>query len=146
MKKMIMVLMMVFTMMAGLFAEEKTWNINYRIRMVTPDEFYATVTVNPCWQEYDEWIDEDDDSIVDYMDPYWDNDVVNTAIAQEEESIKEEHTDGRTYAYIEISYGDSFDDKLNTLRIFIRDLKTYEMWEFSFLEAALSEKKRSEKE
>lgn len=144
MKKFFITISLILTTITGLFAEGK-WNINYRIRTVTPDEFYATVTVNPCWQEYDWWIDEDHDNIVDYVDPYWDNDAVD-AISQEEKSIKGEHTDGRVYAYVEISRGDSFDDTLNTLRVFIRDLRTYEMWEFSFLEAALSEKKRSEKE
>lgn len=141
MKKMIFVLMMAFTMVTGLFAEERKWSIKYHIRTVTPDEFYSTVTVNPCWQEYDWWIDEDNDNLVDYMDPYWDNDVVKTAIVQEEESAKKEHTSDKIYAFVEISYGDSFDDLLNTLRVFILDLKTYEMWEFCFSEAALSEKK-----
>ena len=122
--------MVAFTMVTGLFAEERKWNIEYHIRRVTFDEFYSTVIVNPHWQEYDWWIDEDHDTLVDYMDPYWDNDVVKTAIIPEEESVKKEHTNDNVYAYVDISYGDSFSDQLNTRRVFILDLKTYVMWEF----------------
>ena len=145
MKKMMMVLMIAFTMVTGLFAEERKWNIEYHIRTVTTGEFYTSIRLNPYWQEYDRWIDADDDTLVDYMDPYWDNDVVKTAmqrISQEEESVKEEHKYDEKYAYVEISYGDSFGDQLNTRRLFILDLKTYEMWEFCFSEAVLSFQKR----
>ena len=138
MKKMMMVLMIAFTMVTGLFAEEKKWNVEYHIRTVTTDEFYATVKLNPHWQEYDWWIceDPDHDDVVDsmYMDPYWDNDVVKTAMErmlQEEKSVEKEHTNDTIYVYVEISYGDSFSDQLNTIRAFIQDLNTYEVWEFT---------------
>ena len=142
MKKMMMVLMIAFTMVTGLFAEERKWNIEYHIRVVTPDEFYATVKFNPYWQEYDWWTveDYDDDSIVDsmYMDPYWDNDEVKAAmkrIGQEAESIKKDYTIER-YVFVVISYEDSGVGTLDTFREFILDLDTYEMWEFCFSEAA----------
>ena len=134
MKKIAMVLVMVFGLSA-VFAEERKWNVEYHIRMVTPDEFYSTVTMNPHWQEYDWWVDEDHDTLVDYMDPYWDNDVVKTTMErmlQREESIKKEYDNDKIYAFIEISYGDSSVDSINTTRAFIRDLDTYETWEFVF--------------
>ena len=146
MKKILMVLAIAFTMVAGLFAEEKKWNVEHHIRTVTPDEFYATVRLNPFWQEYEWWIceDPDHDDVVDsmYMDPYWDNDEAKTVmkrIAQEEESIeKEKDYTKEVYAFVEISYGDSSVCSLDTFRMFIRNLKTYEMWEFCFSEAALA--------
>ena len=146
MKKMMMVLMMAFTMVTGLFAEERKWNVEYRIRRVTTDEFCTFIKTNPRSQEYDWWIDEDNDTLVDYMDPYWDNDVVKTAmqkILQEAEPIKKEikkesendivfASNDKVYAFVEISYGDSSIDRINTIRVFIRDLNTYEMREFTF--------------
>lgn len=132
MKKFFTTITLILTTITGLFAEGK-WNVEYFIRMVTPDEFYLTVTKNPHWQEYDWWIDEDHDDIVDYMDPYWDNDEVVTTmkkIFQEEKSIKKEYKNDKKYAFIEISYGDSSVDRINTTRAFIRDLDTYETWEF----------------
>lgn len=132
MKKFFTTVALILTTITGLFAEGK-WNIEYRIRTVTPDEFYLTVKKNPHWQEYDWWIDGEQDNIVDYMDPYWDNDVVTTTlkkIFQEAESIKKEYKYDKKYAFIEISYGDSSIDRINTIRSFIRDLDTYEMWEF----------------
>lgn len=135
MKKFFITVALIVTTITGLFAEERKWNVEYHIRMVTPDEFYSTVTMNPHWQEYDWWIDEDHDNLVDYMDPYWDNDEVKTVmekILQERESIKKEYTNDKVYAFIEISYGDSSVDNINTTRAFIRDLDTYETWEFFF--------------
>ena len=146
MKKFFITLTLILTTITGLFAEEKKWNVEYHIRTVTPDEVYATVKVNPHWQEYDWWIDEDNDTFVDYMDPYWDNDEVKTTMErmlQEGESIKKEIKkeyafndkayafNDKVYAFVEISYGDSSVDKINTIRAFIRDLNTYEMWEFT---------------
>ena len=135
MKKFFITLSLILTTITVLFAEERKWNIEYCTRMVTPDEFYATVTMNPHWQEYDLWIDEDHDNLVDYMDPYWDNTEAKTTmkrILQEAESIKKEYDNDKIYAFIEISYGDSSVDSINTTRAFIKDLDTYEMWEFCF--------------
>ena len=135
MKKFFITVALILTTITGLFAEERKWNIEYYIRTVTPDEFYSTVTMNPHWQEYDWWVDEDHDTLVDYMDPYWDNDEVKTTmkgILQERESIKKEYDNDKIYAFIEISYGDSSVDSINTTRAFIRDLDTYETWEFFF--------------
>lgn len=142
MKKFFITLTLILTTITGLFAEERKWNVEYFIRRVTLNEFYSTVKLNPYWQEYDWWIDEDNDTIVDYMDPYWDNDVVKTAIIPEEKSVEKEHTNDTVYAYVDISYGDSFSDQMNTRREFIMNLKTYEMWEFRFSEAALAFQKR----
>ena len=138
MKKFFITLTLILTTITGLFAEEKKWNVEYRIQTVTPDEFYAFVRMNPYWQEYDRWIDEDHDSHVDYIDPYWDNDVVKNTMQkffQEAESIKKDRYDDEKFVYVEISYGDSFGDQLDTCRLFIWDLDTYEMWEFCFSEA-----------
>lgn len=42
MKKFFTTVALILTTITGLFAEGK-WNIEYRIRTVTPDEFYLTV-------------------------------------------------------------------------------------------------------
>ena len=149
MKKFFITVALILTTITGLFAEEKKWNVEYYIRTVTTDELYSTVKLNPYWQEYEWWIcEEDDDGVVQhmYMDPYWDNDEAKTVmqkISQEEESIeKEKDYTKEVYVYVDISYGDSFSDQMNTRRVFIMNLKTYEMWEFCFSEAALAFQKR----
>ena len=132
MKKFFITVALILTTITGLFAEERKWNVEYHIRMVTPDEFYATIKLNTHCQEYDWWVDEDHDNLVDYMDPYWDNDEVKTAMErmlQEAESIKKEYDNDKIYAFIEISQGDSTIDRINTIRALIKDLDTYEMWE-----------------
>ena len=144
MKKFFITVALIVTTITGLFAERK-WNVEYHIRTVTLDEFYTFIRLNPYWQEYEWWIYEDhDDDSVQYMDPYWDNDVVKTAmqkISQEEESIKKDKYDEK-YVFVVISYEDSGVGNLDTFRTFIMNLDTYEMWEFSYSEAALSFQKR----
>ena len=146
MKKFFITVALILITITGLFAEERKCNVEYRIRRVTTDEFASTITVNPHWQEYDWWIDEDHDTLVDYMDPYWDNDEAKAAmerILQEAEPIKKEikkesendivfASNDKVYAFVEISYGDSDIDRINTVRAFIRDLNTYEMWEYTY--------------
>lgn len=149
MKKFFITVALIVTTITGLFAEERKWNVEYHIRTVTTDELYSTVIMNPYWQEYDWWIDEDHDNLVDYVDPYWDNDVVKTAmekISQEEKSITKENKYDNKYVFVEISYKDSGVCELDTLRTFIMDLDNYIVWEFRSSEAALAFRKRSEKE
>ena len=150
MKKFFITVALILITITGLFAEERKWNVEYHIRTVTTDEFYAFIRLNPYWQEYEWWIceDHDHDDVVDsmYMDPYWDNDEAKTAvqkISQEEESIeKEKDYTKEVYAFAVISYEDSGVGNLDTFREFIINLKTYEMWEFCFSEAALAFQKR----